>query len=281
MSFSLKNIKILLAALASSVLILTVNSAQAGPFILAGTDADDHGYASAGINYDGWLFMQKVLENLGAGVTNSNQVVAILGSTSSALSAANSAFDNSSLSGAGGWSRTYVPTTSFAGFFNGTDTVNINNAGILMMDSGVNNISGGVDGSAFVPYANDINAFVGAGGGLFSQANGYEWLSALLPSVTVADESYTGISLTAAGHANFPGLTDADLSAGPYHERFENFSPIPSLGISSVTGNTIIIGGTGGSITNPGNTIPEPASLALFSIGLVGMGIYRRRKQVS
>lgn len=81
---------------------LGASSAMAGPFILAGTDADDHGFANASGNQDGWLFMQKVLENLAPGVTNGNKTVVILGSTSSANTAASSAFNLSSLAGAGG-----------------------------------------------------------------------------------------------------------------------------------------------------------------------------------
>lgn len=46
---------------------LFVSVAQAGPFILAGTDADDHGFANASGNQDGWFFMQRALENLEIG----------------------------------------------------------------------------------------------------------------------------------------------------------------------------------------------------------------------
>lgn len=262
-----------------TAICLASSSAFAGPFILAGTDADDHGFVSAGANQQGWLFMQRALENIGAGVSTSNMTVAILGSTSSAASASNSAFDLSSLVGAG-WSRSNIATASFADFFGGIGSVNINNVGILIMDSG-GNVGGGVNGSAFVPYASTINSFVGGGGGLFSQANGYAWLTALLPAVLITGESSQGISLTAAGNAAFPGLTNADLSAGPYHNRFNNFSPIPTLGTSNATGEAIIIGGTGGSITDPGNSVPEPASLALLGVGLMGLAAAHRRKQNS
>lgn len=253
-------------------------SAFAGPFILAGTDADDHGFVSGGVNQDGWFFMQRALENIGAGVTNGNKVVTILGSTSSALTAANSAFNLSSLVGAG-WTVNAVSTANFGTFFGSGG--GIDNAGILMMDSGNGNVGGGVSGSAFTPYASTIDTFVGDGGGLFSQANGYQWLTALLPAVTVTVQQNDGLALTAAGSAAFPGLTNADLSAGPWHNWFNDFSPIPVLatGTGAQSQRAAIIGGTGGSITNPGNPIPEPGVMALMGLGLAGLAVIRRRKQ--
>lgn len=273
--FSLK--KTLQALAAAS--LLSAGAAYAGPFILAGTDADDHGFVSSGVNQDGWFFMQRALENIGAGVTNGNTTVAFLGSTSTALTAANSAFNLSSLAGVGGWTSAAISSSDFADFFNGVGSVNINNVGILMMDSN-GNVGGGVAGSAFVPYASIINNFVGAGGGLFSQANGYAWLTALLPAVTVTVQQADGLALTAAGNALFPGLTDADLSAGPHHNFFNNFSPIPVLATRTGTPNqgvAVIIGGTGGSITNPGGSVPVPGSVALLGAGLVALGALRRK----
>lgn len=261
---------------ATLVATLTGSAVYAGPFILSGTDADDHGGVSGSTNDTGWLYMQKVLENLAPAVTNGNTKVAVLGSTSTAAAAAHSAFGLSSLSGSG-WTEVDIATSDFASFFNNTGSVKLSDFGIIMMDSGVN-VSGGVDGSAFTPYANDINNFVGAGGGLFSQANGYQWLNALLPSVTVVDEFQTGIYLTPEGNAAFPSLTNADLSAGPYHNSFLGYSPIPVLGKSSVTNNVVIIGGAGGSITNPDPvSVSEPATLALLGLGLTAIFAARRK----
>ncbi|MEO6032552.1 MAG: hypothetical protein ABIP61_11730, partial [Burkholderiaceae bacterium] len=96
-------------ALAASLL---AGAAHAGPFILSGTDADDHGSATATANEEGWLFMQKALENIAPGVTNGNKTVISLGSSAGeALNAATSAFNLSSLPGLG-WSFVSIPDLS-------------------------------------------------------------------------------------------------------------------------------------------------------------------------
>jgi len=269
--------------LAAIFVVASVPLVHAGPFIFAGTDSDDHGAASTTANQDGWLFMQKALENLAPAVTNGNHVVTILGSTDTALDAASSAFHFSSLSGAGGWTVQTVSTANFATFFGAGG--GLANAGILMMDSG-DNVFGGVDGSAFTSYATAINNFLGAGGGLFSQANGYQWVQTLVPTLTVTDQQNdTALTLTPAGSSAFPGLTNADLSAGPWHNYFTNVGAIPVLATAQdFTGTTrnLIIGSAAGTVTNPcpsGNCspVPEPTSFLLLGAALATIGIAKRR----
>ena len=118
--------KFLKLTASSAILALCLsNQSQAGPFILDLTDADDHGSASATDNFDGWLYMQKVLENLAPGVTNGKKLVVQLGATDTASStdsfdAAKSSFDKSALVGAG-WTWINIDGASdIEDFFDGT-----------------------------------------------------------------------------------------------------------------------------------------------------------------
>lgn len=263
---------LLIAAAAASLFAAT--AAQAGPFILAGTDADDHGSASVTSNLSGWLFMQRALENIDGGVTTGFKTVTILGSTSNAATAANSAFDKSTLVAAG-WSRVNLSVANFGAFFSAGGNLG---TGILMMDSG-DNIGGGVNGTAFDPYASNIDQFLQSGGGLFSQANGYSWLTTLVSGVSVTPNNTggigSGLTKTAAGNAAFPGLTNADLSTGPFHQRFTTVGGLTVLAVDS-NNDAVILGGVSGSITSQ---VPEPTSLALVGLALAGIAFSVKRKR--
>ncbi len=176
-------------SIAAAASLLACAGAHAGPFILAGTDADDHGSFSAGANQDGWFFMQRAIENIGAGVTNGNKTVYVLGSTNGtgagdAYDAATSAFTQSTLVAAG-WTIAYVdgaprsPPPAGRCRRCGPDHDG------LGQQRRRRHHRGRVDRRR--RQRTFLNNFVGAGGGLFSQANGYDWLSALLPSVTAVD----------------------------------------------------------------------------------------------
>lgn len=273
-------IKNSLRTLIATVAFALSGSAFAGPFILAGTDADDHGFTDGTVNHDGWFFMQRAIENIAPGVTNGNKTVVSLGSSGSALTAAQSAFEKSSLASSG-WTFLNIDGAAAIDAFLAGGAAG---AGILMLDSGEFNVFGGLDSSeeaALAARASAIDNFLGMGGGLFSQANSYGWLNAIIPSIVTVDESNTGIDLTAAGSSAFPGLSNSDLSSGPYHLAFQNYGAVPVLGVGSFTGSAIIIGANGGSISDPGGNgdVPEPASMALVIGGLGLLGAARRKQK--
>lgn len=265
--------RLTMAAIAAA---LVSGAAHAGPFILAGTDADDHGSATSTANLNGWLFMQKALESLGssASLTSANKVVVSLGSDagSKAGLAAQSAFEKSNLVAAG-WTFLQVSNLTAANF-----AASIAGAGIVMLDSG-RNVVGGMttaEDSVLTSNAAAIDSFLGAGGGLFSQAGGYGWLSALVPGLVVNSLQDQNLTLTVAGSTAFPGLTNADLSSGPYHLNFTNVGNIPVLATGEAGALNVIIGSAGGSITNP---VPEPSTYALMALGLAGIGLLARRRK--
>ena len=279
---------VLSAALTLAALLST--PAQAGVFILDGTDADDHGFASGGANQDGWLYIQKGLENLATspGLTRPNRVIAVLGADpgTTAAQAVQSGVSLSSVLTSAGWSVSLLNDAGITGFFNNTGSVNTTNVGMLYIPSSSSDVFGGISAfeqSILTSFATQIDAFLGSGGGLFSHTHGYGWLSALVPGLTVVNASASGIELTAAGQANFPGLSNQDLSTGPWHNYFTNTGPVPVLGVGATgttfAGRAIILGGSGGSVTNPGTpgAIPEPGTWVMMLVGFGAVGASLRR----
>jgi hypothetical protein len=293
----MKKIKRILAATA---LAIGFSAAHAGPIVIAGTDADDHGSFSAGANQNGWKFLQLGMSNIGAAVSNGQTKAVCLGCNGNEASAAfNSAFN---LAGLAGWTSAKLTTAAdITNFFSGTGTVNVSNAGFIYMPTVSNGVVGGItDTQLGVVNLNGtaINNFLAKGGGLFTQeqANsdiGYRWLTSLLPTLVVKGDHAGGIAddsqlqLTAQGNAQLPGLTDADMSkATPWHAYFEGgFGALQSLMVGNGNGfpdnaldDTVVLGsgfaGGSGVIVN----VPEPDSLPLVLLALGGLYLAQRKK---
>jgi hypothetical protein len=278
--------KLRTAALAVSILFGGgLPNAWAGPIILGGDDLNDHGFAIGGVNQDGWLYIQNALSaintNVTLGGTFTVDIVELGHATADpALASAAAALGLSTV----GYSGATGLTQFFSDLAAGTVRPRI------LYSPGGEYAAASIDGSESAVLAANaaaINDFVAAGGGLMSHgpANAivYSYLTALLPGIVMstACAAAPGATLTPTGQAAFPQVTNQDINAGPCHGSFSgNLGGLVPLALDA-QGRPFIIGGVGGSITQPPpGVVPEPGSMILLGTGLAFAALrLRKRKQ--
>lgn len=277
-----------------------VRLASAGPIIIDGTDANEHGHVD-GTNQEGWKYMQEALEHLSQEVyTGTARTVVDLGTTPiscpavghDARDAINSAFELSSLPGNGWtlihvdtavsitrWLRNlspvntgilYIPTyNNLCGdlWHDEMDAINANPAAIANFVNGPGDPSQG--GALFAMSERDTTPVTPTLASMHESAmltpsavqatKGYLWLQSIIPGLVATGfsaEHITSISLTVDGFAAFPGLTDADVSSGPWHNWFEgNLGSLKVLATApdeSAITRTVILGGGKNTQLSPG-----------------------------
>ncbi|HEY3416756.1 MAG TPA: hypothetical protein VGM23_07725 [Armatimonadota bacterium] len=148
------------------------------------------------------------------------------------------------------------------------DAINANPAAIVNFVNGPGDPTQG--GALFAMGERDIPTVTSAASSTLERStlapsavqstNAYLWLQSIIPGLSAAGFSAahsTPISLTADGFAEFPGLTDADLSAGPWHNWFEgNFGSLKVLATApdeSAITRTVILGGGKNTLLGPEN----------------------------
>lgn len=281
---------------AGALLACVSGLASAGPVILGGDDLTDHGSRSGGANLEGWLYIQKAVGNVLGSTTRAGTIttdIVALGS------AANPTFTSANAGGAIGSAADVLGKT--VTFIDGAAAIDqffidlaaglVNPSMLWIAGTGAANDLDSAEGTALSGNAAAINAFGASGGGIMAHGSGavaYGWLSTLLPGLTeVSGCNSTGATLTAAGNAAFPGLSNSDIdaNAGPCHSHFTgDFGGLTTLAFDGL-GRSYIIGGGADTVIRCGGPgeppcpTPEPDSLPL--VALAGAGLlaqqWRRR----
>lgn len=294
--------------LAGCVLTGAASVSMAGPVILGGDDLTDHGRRVAGVNQRGWLYIEKAVSNVLSGVTRAGilttDIVALGSAADPTFSANNAGGAIGSAANVLGKSVLYVDgaaniTTFFANLLAGT----VNPGMLWFAGTNSNNDLDAAEGSALTTNALAINAFGASGGGIMahgSGSNAYGWLSALLPGLVESSGcSSTGATLTLAGQAAFPGLSNSDINnlAGPCHSSFSgNFGGLTTLALDGSSlgpngaGRSYIIGGGAGTIIQcgqpgqpacPTGELPEPSSILLTALAGLALVAQQRRRRAA
>ncbi|HSO06508.1 MAG TPA: hypothetical protein VLW45_04680 [Pelomicrobium sp.] len=275
---------------------LYAGTAVAGPVILGGDDLTDHGFRSSGMNMEGWLYIEKAISGLIATQTRPGALtvdIVALGS------AANPTFTTSNAGGAIGSAADvlgktvayYDGNTAINQFFTDLAAGTVNPGVLWLAGTGAANDLDTSEGAALTANAAAINSFVSSGGGLMAHGSGttaYGWLSALLPGlVETSGCTSSGATLTAAGQAAFPGLSNSDIdaNAGPCHSHFTgNFGGLVALALDGQQRPYIIGGGPNTVIQcgQPGQPacpqqVPEPPVLPLLGIAFAAAFATSRR----
>lgn len=288
---------------AATALVCSAGVSLAGPVILGGDDLTDHGNRTGGItiagqNNLGWLYIEKAVSNVLSSQTRAGALtydIVALGSADSTTTSggdAGAAIHFAALEL--GKTVLYLDgATAINGFFANLASGAVNPGMLWFAGNGAGNDLDAFEGAALTANATAINAFGASGGGIMAHGSGidaYGWLSALLPGLTevLGGCNSSGATLTAAGQAAFPGLSNSDIdaNAGPCHSSFTgNFGGLTTLAFDG-NQRSYIIGGGAGTVIQCGQpnqppcpTVPEPGTMPLLMLAALGLAVPHLRRR--
>lgn len=258
----------------------TASTAQAtplgGPVILGGEDMTDHGSYDGTDNQNGWLYIEKAIANIKPKVNRvgADGSIAALGSTDPSFDPTQSYSGDAGAAIASAGVKNSMPVHYYPGdteiesFFDALRAGTVNPSIIWIAGNDASNdLSSNGGATALSNNASTIGDFVNSGGGLMSHGTEYGWLGGVLPGVTMgcSGGGDGDLELTTDGQAAFPGLTNPDVNAGPWHGCFDGDIGdldvlVKSTAVTDAQNNParVIIGGA--AVTLPGSITLTPAT---------------------
>ena len=267
---------------------VATGAANAGNIIITGHDTDDHN-ASTFMNWAITALLNSGT-NVAANIPTTSQTgpkIGYIGNVSASLSSYLGNYDNFQFydldvtSGGSDWKNAFTDNNDVLVIGSGLDFVNSTGSARLNAEA-----------AAFTTYFNnDGNLFVNTEQGL--GATYYDFIpnfgttnNASLPGCSSENGSGNCMNVTAEGTARDHTIGQI-VNANITHNRFNNVDPVfevLSIYVNSGgtgTGDAITIAAFDATINEGGGfetNVPEPGTLAVFGLGLLGLGAYRRRK---